>query len=170
MEVHHYFGLFSGTGINFAWHTQTHCCSCHLLLQYPVDLCLCFFVCNFVSFERIGIDLVTHDKEHLLWGLLLHLKQHNVFHTCSESVLELLQLNFRKIHDSSEFFFLLMLIAIMWRLWEVCRATAAAAPPTYFPPAYVTSVDGTINGTLNPKDLETYPPEPGDAKLQLSYP
>jgi patatin-like phospholipase/acyl hydrolase len=28
----------------------------------------------------------------------------------------------------------------------VCRATAAA--PTYFPPAYVTSVDGTINGTL----------------------
>jgi len=52
----------------------------------------------------------------------------------------------------------------------VCRATAAA-PPTCFPPAYVvTSVDGTINGTLNPKDLETYPPEPGDAKLQLSYP
>jgi hypothetical protein len=43
-------------------------------------------------------------------------------------------------------FFLLMLIAIIWRLWEVCRATAAA--PTYFPPAYVTSVDGTINGTL----------------------
>ncbi|CAK9866183.1 unnamed protein product [Sphagnum jensenii] len=33
-----------------------------------------------------------------------------------------------------------------FRLWEVCRATAAA--PTYFPPAYVTSVDGTINGTL----------------------
>jgi patatin-like phospholipase/acyl hydrolase len=28
----------------------------------------------------------------------------------------------------------------------VCRATAAA--PTYFPPAYVTSVDGKINGTL----------------------
>jgi predicted acylesterase/phospholipase RssA len=33
-----------------------------------------------------------------------------------------------------------------FRLWEVCRATAAA--PTYFPPAYVTSVDGTVNGTL----------------------
>lgn len=32
------------------------------------------------------------------------------------------------------------------RLWEVCRATAAA--PTYFPPAYVQSVDGKTSGTL----------------------
>jgi patatin-like phospholipase/acyl hydrolase len=32
------------------------------------------------------------------------------------------------------------------RLWEVCRATAAA--PTYFPPASVRSVDGKIKGTL----------------------
>jgi hypothetical protein len=79
-------------------------CSCNLLLEYPVVLCLCFFICNFVSFNRVGINLVMHDKEHL-WGLLLHLKQHNVFHTCSESVLELLQLNFRKIHDSEFFSF-----------------------------------------------------------------
>lgn len=31
-------------------------------------------------------------------------------------------------------------------LWEVCRATAAA--PTYFPPAFVTSVDGKFQGTM----------------------
>nr|PNR54748.1 hypothetical protein PHYPA_005641 [Physcomitrium patens] len=33
-----------------------------------------------------------------------------------------------------------------FRLWEVCRATAAA--PTYFPPASVRSVDGRVQGTL----------------------
>lgn len=33
-----------------------------------------------------------------------------------------------------------------FKLWEVCRATAAA--PTYFPPASVRSVDGKIKGTL----------------------
>lgn len=31
-------------------------------------------------------------------------------------------------------------------LWETCRATAAA--PTYFPPAFVTSVDGKFSGTM----------------------
>lgn len=33
-----------------------------------------------------------------------------------------------------------------FKLWEVCRATAAA--PTYFPPAYVRSEDGKITGIL----------------------
>ena len=37
-------------------------------------------------------------------------------------------------------------IDVLCSLWEVCRATAAA--PTYFPPAFVTSVDGKFQGTM----------------------
>jgi hypothetical protein len=70
-----------------------------------------------------------------------------------------------------------MLIAMVWRLWEVCRATAAA--PTYFPPAYVTSVDGTVNGTLidggaiqnNPVSTPAWLPdlEPQTEGLEILY-
>jgi predicted acylesterase/phospholipase RssA len=37
---------------------------------------------------------------------------------------------------------------LVWKfsLWESCRATAAA--PTFFPPAFVTSVDGKFQGTM----------------------
>ena len=37
-------------------------------------------------------------------------------------------------------------IDVLCSLWEACRATAAA--PTYFPPAFVTSVDGKFQGTM----------------------
>jgi hypothetical protein len=111
--------------------------------------------------------------EELLWNFFCFSIHAFGVCSCMQWNLYLRQL----IEKLYTFEFSLMLIAIVWRLWEVCRATAAA--PTYFPPAYVTSVDGTVNGTLidggaiqnNPVSTPAWLPdlEPQTEGLEIQY-